>query len=340
MNSFSAKTTVKQHAGQNSKDQLEVTEAGTAYKVHSERPHLVSLGSGRLSTAVTLLPLHEGITRIGTPDAKIAQDIIVQGTGVENEHCFIENTTGVITLYPLAKMCAVDGVLAAGPIRLSQGNFFHQLYIFSFLFFFSAFGLLHPLLSLSVFLWTFTPSFISLCLPLVFYTPFYLSLSSFGLLHPLLSLSVFLWSFTPSFICLPLVFYTLFYLSSFGLLHPLLSVFLWSFTPSFICLPLVFYTLFYLSSFGLLHPLLSVFLWSFTPSFICLPLVFLHPLLSVFLWSFTPSFICLPLVFYTPFYLSSFGLLHPLLSLSVFLWSLTFSVISFPFLHLSKFLLS
>lgn len=122
MNSFSAKTTVKQHAGHNSKDQLEVTEAGTAYKVHSERPHLVSLGSGRLSTAVTLLPLHEGITRIGTPDAKIAQDIIVQGTGVENEHCFIENTTGVITLYPLAKMCAVDGILAAGPTRLSQGS--------------------------------------------------------------------------------------------------------------------------------------------------------------------------------------------------------------------------
>lgn len=64
----------------------------------------------------------KGITRIGTPDAKIAQDIIVQGTGVENEHCFIENTTGVITLYPLAKMCAVDGILAAGPTRLSQGK--------------------------------------------------------------------------------------------------------------------------------------------------------------------------------------------------------------------------
>lgn len=122
MNSFSAKTTVKQHAAQNSKDQLEVTEAGTAYKVHSEKPHLVSLGSGRLSTAVTLLPLHEGITRIGTSDAKVTQDIIVQGTGVENEHCFIENTAGVITLYPLAKMCALDGVLATGPVRLSQGS--------------------------------------------------------------------------------------------------------------------------------------------------------------------------------------------------------------------------
>lgn len=71
---------------------------------------------------VIFILFFKGITRIGTPDAKIAQDIIVQGTGVENEHCFIENTTGVITLYPLAKMCAVDGVLTAGPTRLSQGK--------------------------------------------------------------------------------------------------------------------------------------------------------------------------------------------------------------------------
>lgn len=40
---------------------LEVKEAGRALKVHTESPHLVSMGGGRLSTAVTLHPLPEGI---------------------------------------------------------------------------------------------------------------------------------------------------------------------------------------------------------------------------------------------------------------------------------------
>ncbi|CAI9722296.1 pleckstrin homology-like domain family B member 1 isoform X1 [Octopus vulgaris] len=122
MNSISSKTTVKQHIGPNKIDQLEVTEAGSAYKVHSEKPHLVSLGSGRLSTAVTLLSLNEGITKIGTSDATTLQDIVIQGTGVESEHCFIENKNNIITLYPIAKMCALDGVIITKPTRLAQGS--------------------------------------------------------------------------------------------------------------------------------------------------------------------------------------------------------------------------
>lgn len=40
---------------------LQVREAGRALKVqHSDAPHLVSLGGGRLSTAVTLHPLPQG----------------------------------------------------------------------------------------------------------------------------------------------------------------------------------------------------------------------------------------------------------------------------------------
>lgn len=41
--------------------ELEVREAGRALKVQTEAPHLVSMGSGRLSTAITLHPLPEGI---------------------------------------------------------------------------------------------------------------------------------------------------------------------------------------------------------------------------------------------------------------------------------------
>lgn len=42
---------------------LEVREAGRALRVQTEAPHLVSMGSGRLSTAVTLHPLPEGMVK-------------------------------------------------------------------------------------------------------------------------------------------------------------------------------------------------------------------------------------------------------------------------------------
>ncbi|XP_062570439.1 titin homolog isoform X3 [Saccostrea cucullata] len=102
-------------------EEYEVTDTDNAVKVHTDKPHLVSLGSGRLSTAVTILPLQEGRTDIGTYDSPSEPDIIIQGTGVEPEHCYIDNIHGVITLYPLAKMCAVDGILVTEPTRLPQG---------------------------------------------------------------------------------------------------------------------------------------------------------------------------------------------------------------------------
>lgn len=39
---------------------LDLIETGKGLKFQAERPHLVSLGSGRLSVAITLLPLPEG----------------------------------------------------------------------------------------------------------------------------------------------------------------------------------------------------------------------------------------------------------------------------------------
>uniref|UniRef100_A0A3P8S1V0 Pleckstrin homology-like domain family B member 1 n=1 Tax=Amphiprion percula TaxID=161767 RepID=A0A3P8S1V0_AMPPE len=83
----------------------------------AERPHLVSLGSGRLSTAITLLPLPEGRTTLGHGP----MDISIQGPGVAAQHCYIENRSGVITLHPCGNLCAVDGLQVKQPTRLSQG---------------------------------------------------------------------------------------------------------------------------------------------------------------------------------------------------------------------------
>uniref|UniRef100_A0A8C2A3Y7 Pleckstrin homology-like domain family B member 1 n=1 Tax=Cyprinus carpio TaxID=7962 RepID=A0A8C2A3Y7_CYPCA len=86
-------------------------------KVQAERPHLVSLGSGRLSTAITLLPLPEGKTTLGHGNT----DINIQGPGVTALHCYIENVGGAITLYPCGNQCSMDGLAVTKPVRLTQG---------------------------------------------------------------------------------------------------------------------------------------------------------------------------------------------------------------------------
>ncbi|XP_060901997.1 pleckstrin homology-like domain family B member 1 isoform X2 [Labrus mixtus] len=96
---------------------LDLIETGKGLKFQAERPHLVSLGSGRLSTAITLLPLPEGPTTLGHG----SMDISIQGPGVAAQHCYIENRSGIITLHPCGNLCSVDGLQVTKPVRLSQG---------------------------------------------------------------------------------------------------------------------------------------------------------------------------------------------------------------------------
>ncbi|XP_039085270.1 pleckstrin homology-like domain family B member 1 isoform X2 [Hyaena hyaena] len=99
------------------KGPLDLIETGKGLKVQTDKPHLVSLGSGRLSTAITLLPLEEGKTVIGSA----ARDISLQGPGVAPEHCYIENLRGTLTLYPCGNACSIDGLPVRQPTRLTQG---------------------------------------------------------------------------------------------------------------------------------------------------------------------------------------------------------------------------
>uniref|UniRef100_A0A8C4S3Q7 FHA domain-containing protein n=1 Tax=Erpetoichthys calabaricus TaxID=27687 RepID=A0A8C4S3Q7_ERPCA len=95
---------------------LDFIDTGKGLKVQTVKPHLVSLGSGRLSTAITLLPLEEG-----TVNAPAPQDIIIEGPGIAAEHCFIENKNGIITLDPCGNLCMLDGVPVTKPTQLTQG---------------------------------------------------------------------------------------------------------------------------------------------------------------------------------------------------------------------------
>ncbi|GCC21463.1 hypothetical protein chiPu_0019935 [Chiloscyllium punctatum] len=100
---------------------LDIIDIGKGLKMQSEKPHLVSLGRGRLSIAITLLPINQGTTRIGTEDAPIPQDIILQGEDVAPEHCYIENRKGLIKLYPCGNCCTMDGLPVKEPTPLTQG---------------------------------------------------------------------------------------------------------------------------------------------------------------------------------------------------------------------------
>uniref|UniRef100_A0A4W5J8C0 FHA domain-containing protein n=1 Tax=Hucho hucho TaxID=62062 RepID=A0A4W5J8C0_9TELE len=100
---------------------LNLIKTGGGLKVQTTTPHLVGLGSGRLSVAITLMPLNEGVTRIGREDASVPQDITIEGLGIEAEHCRIINRGGVITLHPSGNLCSLDGVHVSKPTLLTQG---------------------------------------------------------------------------------------------------------------------------------------------------------------------------------------------------------------------------
>ncbi|XP_048488164.1 repetitive organellar protein isoform X4 [Plutella xylostella] len=97
---------------------VDVREQGSALRVATTSPHLVSLGTGRLSTAVTLHPLKQGRVTIGSDPTC---DIYIVGPGVSHLHCRIENSHGALTLYPLAGRTLLDGSIVERPVRLSQG---------------------------------------------------------------------------------------------------------------------------------------------------------------------------------------------------------------------------
>ena len=63
-----------------------------------------------------------GRTTVGTLEASPTPDVVISGTGIEKEHCYIENQDGVIMLVPIARHCMVDGVAVTMATKLTQGK--------------------------------------------------------------------------------------------------------------------------------------------------------------------------------------------------------------------------
>ena len=67
--------------------------------------------------------IKEGVTKVGSPDANLPQDIQLVGAHIQSEHCHFENSSGVVKLLPRpGAICFVNGRKVDHPITLKTGS--------------------------------------------------------------------------------------------------------------------------------------------------------------------------------------------------------------------------
>ena len=69
----------------------------------SQTPHLVNLNEDATLSECLLYYIKEGVTRIGSPEANIPQDVQLVGSHILSEHCVFENSEGIVKLTPLVR---------------------------------------------------------------------------------------------------------------------------------------------------------------------------------------------------------------------------------------------
>ncbi|XP_053660467.1 kinesin-like protein unc-104 [Anopheles marshallii] len=79
-----------------------VKEDGITVGVFSPKksPHLVNLNEDPTLSECLLYYIKDGLTRLGTSEANVPQDIQLSGSHILKEHCGFENKDGVVTLVP------------------------------------------------------------------------------------------------------------------------------------------------------------------------------------------------------------------------------------------------
>ncbi|KAH9380626.1 hypothetical protein HPB48_020895 [Haemaphysalis longicornis] len=87
--------------------------SGQGVVLDSERPHLIGLGDDILSTGVVLYHLKSSL---------FLARAVLAGSGIQDEHCFIDLVDGGATLYPNPNSeCCINAVPVDKPTRLTQG---------------------------------------------------------------------------------------------------------------------------------------------------------------------------------------------------------------------------
>ncbi|KAF0296233.1 Kinesin-like protein unc-104 [Amphibalanus amphitrite] len=88
-----------------------------------QTPHLVNLNEDPSMSECLIYYIKEGITRVGSAEANIPQDIQLIGIHIYNEHCIFENREGVVMLIPNdGALCYVNGRTITQPVVLRTGS--------------------------------------------------------------------------------------------------------------------------------------------------------------------------------------------------------------------------
>ncbi|XP_058017976.1 stAR-related lipid transfer protein 9 isoform X1 [Ahaetulla prasina] len=101
---------------------VDINKKKAGVTIDSNLPHFMAMDDDILSTGVVLYHLREGTTKIGRSDSNQDQDIVLQGQGIERDHCIVDNRHGIVTLRPLqGAHCVVNHHEVIDSVRLSQG---------------------------------------------------------------------------------------------------------------------------------------------------------------------------------------------------------------------------
>lgn len=102
-----------------------VKEDGITVGVFSPKktPHLVNLNEDPNLSECLLYYIKDGITRLGTHEANVAQDIQLSGSYILKEHCTFENRNGSVNLFPHKDaLIYVNGRMVIEPEALITGS--------------------------------------------------------------------------------------------------------------------------------------------------------------------------------------------------------------------------
>ncbi|XP_063895118.1 kinesin-like protein unc-104 isoform X3 [Helicoverpa armigera] len=104
---------------------LAVKEGGITVGIYSPKktPHLVNLNEDPNLSECLIYYIKNGVTRVGTSEANVPQDIQLSGSHILSEHCIFENTDGVILLIPHRDaLIYVNGRELTEPVILKSGS--------------------------------------------------------------------------------------------------------------------------------------------------------------------------------------------------------------------------
>ncbi|XP_031354518.1 kinesin-like protein unc-104 isoform X5 [Photinus pyralis] len=102
-----------------------VKEDGDTVGVFSPKktPHLVNLNEDPSMSECLIYYIKDGITRVGSSEANLPQDVQLFGSHIKPEHCIFENREGQITLVPCSGATTyVNGREILEPVVLKTGS--------------------------------------------------------------------------------------------------------------------------------------------------------------------------------------------------------------------------